>query len=53
VSLCVFADLVDKVRPGDRVEVTGVFRALPRRVNPKHRVVNSVYKTYIDVMHFR
>ena len=53
VSLCVYGDLVDSVRPGDRVEVTGIFRALPRRINPKHRVVRSVYKTYIDVIHFR
>lgn len=26
VSLFAFADLVDSVRPGDRLEVTGIFR---------------------------
>lgn len=36
-----------------RVEVTGIFRAVPKRVNPKQRVVRSVYKTYVDVIHFR
>lgn len=36
-----------------RVEVTGIFRAVPKRVNPKMRVVRSVYKTYVDVIHFR
>ena len=39
--------------PRFRVEVTGIFRAVPKRVNPKQRVVRSVYKTYVDVIHFR
>ena len=54
-SIVIFAydDLVDAVRPGDRVEVTGVFRAQARRVNPKITKVKSIYKTYIDAIHFR
>lgn len=46
-------DLVDKVQPGDRVNVTGIYRAVPIRVNPKVRNVKSVYKTHIDVIHYR
>ncbi|ESO98208.1 hypothetical protein LOTGIDRAFT_206222 [Lottia gigantea] len=46
-------DLVDKVQPGDRVTVTGIYRATPLRVNPRMRNVKSVYKTHIDVIHFR
>ena len=53
VTLFAFDDLVDSVRPGDRLEVTGVFRAVPRRLNPKRRTVRSIYKTYIDTIHFR
>jgi DNA replication licensing factor MCM4 len=30
-----------------------VFRAIPRRPNPKQRVVNSVYKTYLDIIHIK
>lgn len=45
VTLFAFDDLVDSVRPGDRVEVTGIFRAVPKRVNPKMRSVRSVYRT--------
>lgn len=37
----------------NRVEVTGIFRAVPKRLNPKQRVCRSVYKTYVDVIHFR
>ena len=33
--------------------VTGIYRAVPMRVNPKQRNIKSVYKTHIDVVHFR
>ena len=33
--------------------MTGIYRATPLRVNPQHRTVKAVYKTYIDVVHFR
>ncbi|XP_078543447.1 DNA replication licensing factor MCM4 [Lissotriton helveticus] len=46
-------DLVDKVQPGDRVNVTGIYRAVPMRVNPRVSNVKSVYKTHIDVIHYR
>lgn len=53
VTIFAFDDLVDTVRPGDRIEVTGIFRAVPRRSNPKQRSVRSVFKTYMDAIHFR
>lgn len=36
-----------------RVTVTGIYRATPMRVNPRQRNVKAVYKTYIDVIHFK
>jgi len=53
VSLEVHGELVDKVMPGDRVSVTGVYRANTRRSNPKMRTLMAIYKTHIDVVHFR
>jgi DNA replication licensing factor MCM4 len=53
VSMCAYDDLVDMCKAGDRVEVTGIFRASPVRVNPRQRTVKSVYKTYIDVIHIQ
>ena len=53
VTLYAFDDLVDVARPGDRVEITGIFRAVASRPNPRRRSLHSVYKTYIDVIHFR
>ena len=53
VVLFAHDDLVDKVQPGDRITVTGIYRATPLRVNPRQRNVKSVYKTHIDVVHYR
>lgn len=52
IILHTYSDLVDAVNPGDRVVITGVYRAQPFRENPRNRTVKSVHKTYIDVLHF-
>jgi DNA replication licensing factor MCM4 len=51
VSVCVYNELVDFCKAGDRVELTGIFRVSPVRVNPRQRAIKSVYKTYVDVLH--
>jgi DNA replication licensing factor MCM4 len=43
---------VDEVRPGDRVEITGVFRAMGVRVNPNRRTLKNIYRTYVDVINY-
>ena len=53
VSLCVYDELVDLAKPGDRLVVTGIFRSVPVRVNPRQRVVKSLFKTYIDIVHIQ
>ncbi|KAF5003786.1 hypothetical protein FDECE_9681 [Fusarium decemcellulare] len=53
VSVCVYNELVDFCKPGDRVQLTGVFRVMPVRVNPRQRAVKSVHKTYVDVLHIQ
>ncbi|KAG5364874.1 DNA replication licensing factor MCM4 [Yarrowia sp. E02] len=51
VSLCVYDELVDACKAGDRVQVTGIYRSVPTRVNPRNRTIRSLFKTYIDVVH--
>ncbi|OLN88626.1 DNA replication licensing factor mcm4 [Colletotrichum chlorophyti] len=51
VSVCVYNELVDFCKAGDRVQLTGIFRVQPVRVNPRQRTVKSVYKTFVDVLH--
>lgn len=53
ISLCVYDELVDSCRAGDRIEVTGTFRSIPIRANARQRVLKSLYKTYIDVVHVK
>ena len=52
VHLCCYDELVDHIKPGDRVEVVGIFRAQGIRVNPKQRITRSIYRTYVDVVSF-
>jgi len=51
VTLCVYDALVDSARPGDRVEVTGIFRSAPVRLNPRQRRMKSLFRTFVDVVH--
>ena len=50
VSLSVYDELVDLAKPGDRLTVTGIFRSVPVRVNPRQRTMKSLFKTYLDVV---
>jgi DNA replication licensing factor MCM4 len=53
VSLCAYDELVDVCKAGDRVEVTGIFRCNPVRVNPRQRTTKTLFKTYVDVLHIQ
>ena len=53
VSMLTWHNMVDVAKPGDRVEVTGIYRAMAVRVNPRMRTVRSLYKTYVDIVHVR
>ncbi|SCU99989.1 LANO_0F04654g1_1 [Lachancea nothofagi CBS 11611] len=53
VSLCVYDELVDSCRAGDRIEITGIFRSIPIRASSRQRALKSLYKTYLDVVHVK
>lgn len=50
IAVVVFDDLVDKVRPGDRIEITGIYRAAPVRPIRNWKQCSSVYRTYVDAI---
>jgi len=50
VAIVVFDDLVNQVRPGDRVQVTGIYRAAPVQRIRNWRMCSSVYRTYVDAI---
>jgi len=53
VTVYVFDELVDVAKPGDRVEITAVFRAGAKRLSRHLKSVRTVYKTYLDALHFK
>ena len=50
ITIVAYGNLVDSVRPGDRVDVTGVYRATSSRPNPRTRTLLQIYRTYIDAV---
>lgn len=53
VTMVAYDDMVDLTKPGDRIEVTGIFRGQPVRVNPRARSQKALYKTFVDVLHVK
>jgi len=50
VVIYCFDNLVDQVRPGDRVQITGIYKAAPHRPMARLKMCNSVYRTYLDAI---
>ncbi|KKO75528.1 dna replication licensing factor mcm4 [Vairimorpha ceranae] len=45
-------DLVDSLIPGDKVEIIGVLRAVPVRLNAHLKKIKSTFRTYLELMSF-
>src|SRR5690242_15691167 len=39
--------------PAFRLEMTGVYRSIPVRVNPRHRTIKTLFRTFLDVVHVK
>ena len=50
VNLIVYDDMVDNCKPGDKIEITGIYRAQGLRASTNKRILRSVFKTYVDVV---
>ncbi|WUR05094.1 DNA replication licensing factor MCM4 [Vairimorpha necatrix] len=43
-------ELVDSLIPGDKIEVVGVLRAVPVRLNTHLKKIKSTFRTYLELM---
>lgn len=53
ITVYAYDDLVDVAKPGDRIEITGIYRAQASRVNPRVRMIRDVYRTHLDAIHIK
>ncbi|CAK1584295.1 unnamed protein product [Parnassius mnemosyne] len=53
VSIMAHGALVEAVSAGERVSVTGVFRAAPAHVNPRRATLRALHRTHVDALHYR
>ena len=53
IQLCAFEEHVDFVRPGDRIEVVGIYKAQGMKVNANKRTMKNIFITYIDVVSYQ
>jgi len=53
IDVFVHDQMVDFCKPGDRVEVTGVYRCRSIRSNPRRSTVESVFSTFLDAVHIQ
>lgn len=50
VSVISYDSNVNSMRPGDRVDIVGVFRCQQKRINRSRLAVNAVFFTYTDLI---
>ena len=51
VTLFAYDHLVDMAKPGDRVMITGIYKAQGMQVNPRMSITRSDFTCHIDVVH--
>lgn len=52
VTIISYDNNVDGMRPGDRVEVIGIYRTQGQKVKRNRNSLKSVFNTYIDLISF-
>ncbi|GBP35577.1 DNA replication licensing factor MCM4 [Eumeta japonica] len=53
VNVMAHGALVERVGAGERIAVTGVFRAAPAAVHPRRATLRALHRTHIDALHYQ
>ncbi len=46
-----YDDLVDEVKPGDRVKLSAIIKLMPARVREDKTALGPIYKRYLEIVH--
>lgn len=52
MTLLVYDNNVDKVRPGDRIQIVGIYRVTQSKVSKVRKAVKTIFNTHLDVISF-
>ena len=50
MTVIAYDNNVDAFRPGDRVELIGIYRAFPAKIESSHSQMRTVFTTYVDLV---
>lgn len=53
MTITVVSDIIDEVDPGDKVKVTGIYKAAPVRLNENTRKVKYTFRTFILILNVK
>ena len=53
MTILAYDNNVDGMRPGDRVEVVGIYRTQGQKVKRSRNALKAVFNTYVDLISFR
>ena len=53
MNILCYDNNVNGMRPGDRVEIVGLFRAQSRKITQSRSNLNTVFSTFTDLISFK
>lgn len=52
VQVIAYDSHVDRIRPGDFIEIVGIYRCNPVQVQKGHKTYRQIFNTYFDLVSF-
>lgn len=53
ISVVAIGLFIDELTPGDKARITGIYRAVPLKLNYIHRTIKSTFRTYVEMLSYR